>query len=61
MAEQQFNLAIIGAGIGGLSLAIRLTRHNVPFTIYESARAFSTVGAGVGLGPNAIRAMDLID
>lgn len=61
MANQQLNIAIVGAGIGGLALAIGLTHHKTPFTIYESAPAFSTVGAGVGLGPNALRAMDLID
>ena len=59
--ESGFNVAIIGAGIGGLGLAIGLNHLGVPFTIYESAPAFSAVGAGVGLGPNALRAMDLID
>ncbi|KAL1654838.1 hypothetical protein SLS61_002587 [Didymella pomorum] len=61
MTDQAFNVAIVGAGIGGLALAIGLTHHRVPFTIYESAPAFSTIGAGVGLGPNSLRAMDLID
>ncbi|KAF2732245.1 FAD/NAD(P)-binding domain-containing protein [Polyplosphaeria fusca] len=59
--EPGFNVAIVGAGIGGLGLAIGLNHLGVPFTIYESAPAFSAVGAGVGLGPNALRAMDLID
>tara|TARA_R110002003_G_scaffold129_7_gene12108 strand:- start:19029 stop:20396 length:1368 start_codon:yes stop_codon:yes gene_type:complete len=61
MAAQDFNVAIVGAGIGGLALAIGLSHRNVPFTLYESAPAFSAVGAGVGLGPNALNAMDMID
>lgn len=60
-ADEAFNIAIIGAGIGGLGLAIGLNHLSIPFTIYETAPAFSAVGAGVGLGPNALRAMDLID
>ncbi|KAI1843240.1 hypothetical protein JX265_012187 [Neoarthrinium moseri] len=55
-----FDVAIIGAGIGGLALAIGLLRQGVSFTLYEAAPCFSSVGAGVGLGPNAIRAMELI-
>lgn len=61
MAVQDLNIAIVGAGIGGLGFAIGLNHLNVPFTIYESAPQFSAVGAGVGLGPNALRAMDMID
>jgi salicylate hydroxylase len=54
-------IAILGAGIGGLGLAIGLVRQNIPFILYEAAAQFSVVGAGVGLGPNAVRAMDHID
>lgn len=54
-AKSPINVAIIGAGIGGLALAIGLLRQNVPYTLYESAAAYSMVGAGVGLGPNAQR------
>ncbi|OTB11584.1 hypothetical protein K445DRAFT_321962 [Daldinia sp. EC12] len=54
-------IAIIGAGIGGLALAIGLIKRNVPVTIYEAAEQFSMVGAGIGLGPNSLNAMDAID
>lgn len=59
--EQPLHVSIIGAGIGGLALAIALNKETVPYTIYESAAAYATIGAGVGIGPNAMRAMDLID
>ena len=58
---QDFRIAIVGAGLGGIALAIALSRHGIPYTIYESAAAYATVGAGVGIGPNALRAMDSID
>jgi salicylate hydroxylase len=61
MSASDFNIAIVGAGIGGLALAIGLNHLKVPYTLYESAPAFSAVGAGVGLGPNALSAMDMID
>ncbi|KAL1311498.1 hypothetical protein AAFC00_001621 [Neodothiora populina] len=54
-------VAIVGGGIGGLCLAIGLHNHNVEFHIYEAAPEFSEIGAGVGLAPNAQRAMSLID
>lgn len=54
-------IAVIGGGIGGLCFAIGLLRHNVSFHIYEAAHAFAEIGAGVGFGPNARRAMTLID
>ena len=56
-----FTVAIIGGGIGGLCFAIGLLEHNVPFHIYEQASAFAEVGLGVGFGPNAQQAMELID
>lgn len=55
------HIAIIGAGIGGLALAIGLTHQNVGYTIYEAAPTFSAIGAGIALGPNSLCAMDLID
>ncbi|KAH8744036.1 putative salicylate hydroxylase [Hyaloscypha finlandica] len=56
------SIAIIGAGIAGVTLAIALSEHNpnLSLTIYESRREFSEVSAGVGFGPNALKAMALI-
>ncbi|KAI0197466.1 mannitol 1-phosphate dehydrogenase 2 [Astrocystis sublimbata] len=55
-----FNLAIVGGGITGLTLAISLLKHNVPFTVYESASKFGEIGAGIGFNPNAVMSMKLI-
>jgi salicylate hydroxylase len=55
-----FNLGIVGGGISGLCLAITLLRHGIPITVYEAAAKFGEIGAGVGFGPNAGRAMELM-
>ncbi|KAL4865157.1 hypothetical protein BDV12DRAFT_175115 [Aspergillus spectabilis] len=59
--KKNFTVAIIGGGIGGLSLAVGLLRRNVPVQIYEAAAAFREVGLGLTIGPAAHRAMPLID
>ncbi|KAH3958683.1 hypothetical protein HBH70_206080 [Parastagonospora nodorum] len=56
--KKPFNLAIVGGGISGLTLAITLLEHGVDLTIYEAAPHFGEIGAGVALGPNAGRAME---
>lgn len=55
------HVAIVGGGIAGLALAIGLNRANVSYTLYEASPAFTTVGAGISIGPNALRAMDLLE
>ena len=58
--RKDFSLAIVGGGLGGLCLAVALCEHKIPLHVYESAPSFSEIGAGVGLGPNALRAMALL-
>lgn len=58
----QPHIAIIGAGITGLTLAAGLQARDIPFTVYERARGNGAAGhgsggAGIGLSPNAERAM----
>ncbi|EED14562.1 monoxygenase, putative [Talaromyces stipitatus ATCC 10500] len=60
-SQKQFTVAIVGGGIGGLTLAIGLLRHNVLVKIYEAASAFGEIGLGLSIGPAAHRAMPLID
>jgi 2-polyprenyl-6-methoxyphenol hydroxylase-like FAD-dependent oxidoreductase len=56
MAER--SAAIIGGGIGGLAAAVALRRTGWRVTVYERAPAFSEVGAGISLWPNALHALD---
>ena len=46
---------IAGGGIGGLAAATACARAGLQVRLYEQAAAFSEVGAGVQLGPNAVR------
>ncbi|KAF1993287.1 salicylate hydroxylase-like protein [Amniculicola lignicola CBS 123094] len=55
-----FHIAIVGGGIAGLITAIGILRYNIPITIYEAAAHFGEIGAGVSIGPNAGRALELI-
>lgn len=58
--QKTFNLAIVGGGISGITLAIGLLKRNIPITVYESAASFGEIGAGVGFEANFVRTMDLI-
>ncbi|KAF5624806.1 salicylate 1-monooxygenase [Fusarium tjaetaba] len=59
--QKDFQIAIIGGGIAGIVLAISLLKRNIPCKIYERAHAFSDIGAGLGISPNAQDAMKACD
>ena len=43
-------IAVVGAGLGGLTCAAFLQREGFAVTVYEQASAFSRIGAGIILG-----------
>ncbi len=55
VAERE--IAIIGAGIGGLTLALALRQRGFAPIVYERAKALGEVGAGLTLWPNATKAL----
>ncbi|KAI0673672.1 FAD/NAD-P-binding domain-containing protein [Trametes maxima] len=55
--QKSFEVAIVGGGVCGLTCAIALQRAGVPVQLFEAAAAFGEIGAGIGIGANAIRAL----
>jgi salicylate hydroxylase len=48
---------IAGAGIGGLAAALALAQQGCEVTVLEAAQEFGEVGAGIQLGPNAMKVL----
>jgi 2-polyprenyl-6-methoxyphenol hydroxylase-like FAD-dependent oxidoreductase len=53
-------IVIIGGGIGGLTAAVALARSGLAAEVYEQAPVLEEIGAGVGLWPNAMAALEQI-
>jgi len=46
---------VVGAGIGGLSLALQLHQAGIPVRVYGAVRELAPLGVGINLQPNAVR------
>jgi salicylate hydroxylase/6-hydroxynicotinate 3-monooxygenase len=57
MAKRKLEVAIVGAGIGGLAAAGALRRVGIEVRIYEQAGRFARVGAGIQQSPNAVKVL----
>jgi 2-polyprenyl-6-methoxyphenol hydroxylase-like FAD-dependent oxidoreductase len=51
---------VLGAGIGGLTSAVALARAGWRVTLVERAPSLDPVGAGLGVAPNALHALDAL-
>ena len=54
---RKLRIAVIGGGIGGLTAARALLRRGLDVHVYESSPELREIGAGVALGPNAMKAL----
>ncbi|CEJ57224.1 Putative 2-polyprenyl-6-methoxyphenol hydroxylase [Penicillium brasilianum] len=58
-APQDLQIAIIGAGMGGLTTALALAKRGFKnIDVYENAPGLGFVGAGIQLAPNMARVLD---
>lgn len=51
-------IVIVGAGIGGLCLALALAKIGLRPRVYEQASQIAEVGAGLSISPNATKALE---
>lgn len=59
MAQLQVTVGIVGAGIGGLTLAKMLELLGISYVLWEARNGIDeAAGAGVGLMPNGLRILD---
>ena len=57
MNDFSSHIAIIGAGISGLTLACVLKESGVPVIIFEKSSMASEQGAGISISPNGLRVL----
>jgi 2-polyprenyl-6-methoxyphenol hydroxylase-like FAD-dependent oxidoreductase len=50
-------IAIIGAGIGGLALALECHARKLPCLVFEAAPALAPLGVGINVLPHSVRAL----
>ncbi|PSR83626.1 kynurenine 3-monooxygenase [Coniella lustricola] len=60
LTQPPTEVAIIGGGLAGLTLAIALHRLKIPSTVYEARPEDYNLGGGLILSPNALGALDKI-
>jgi len=57
MAKDGLSIAIVGAGIGGLAAAATLRQVGHDVRVYEQAREFTRIGAGIQQSPNSVKVL----
>ena len=55
---KHLNIAIVGAGLGGLTAAASLQSFGFKVKVYEQAAKLGEIGAGISLPPNSTRILE---
>lgn len=62
--KNQQRVAVIGAGMGGLPMAVLLQNAGFDVNVYEQSKQFARIGAGINIYPNGmhvLRAVGVVD
>jgi 2-polyprenyl-6-methoxyphenol hydroxylase-like FAD-dependent oxidoreductase len=57
MSARKPSIAIVGAGLGGLTAASTLRQAGFDVRVYEQATRFSRIGAGIQMMPNSVKVL----
>ncbi len=55
--KKKLNVAVVGAGMGGLAVAATLRRAGIDVHVYEQAQRFARIGAGIQMMPNSMKVL----
>lgn len=61
MTPADTRIAVVGAGLAGMTVAGLLQRAGFPVAVYEQAPFFARIGAGIILSANAIKVLRRLD
>src|ERR1700733_9229218 len=60
MHKPKLSIAVVGAGIGGLTAAATLRQIGAEVRVYEQAPRFARIGAGIQMMPNSMKVLNRI-
>jgi len=59
--KRETRIAVIGAGLGGATVAALLQREGFAVSLYEQAKAFERIGAGIHVSANVMKVLRHLD